>query len=45
MSLGDFSIGEAALGQQRQRAAGTKTPRSRQTVAKSDSATLVPEPR
>ncbi|MBV9529246.1 hypothetical protein [Sphingomonas sp.] len=45
MSIGASGIAEAALAQQVAIARGGKAPRSRQTVAKPDSATLVPEAR
>ena len=45
MSLGQFSIAEAALDQQGASSRGRKAPRSRQTVAKPDATTLVPEAR
>jgi hypothetical protein len=45
MSIGEFSVGEAAIAQQAPTSRGGKVPRSRQTVAKPDAATLVPEAR
>ena len=45
MTLGEFSIGEAAIAQQGASMRGGKVPRSRQAVAKPDSTTLVPEAR
>lgn len=45
MSIGEFSIGEAAIDQQGASKRGGKVPRSRQAVAKPDSTALVPEPR
>ena len=45
MSIGQFSIGEAAIDQQGASKRGGKAPRSRQAVAKPDSAALIPEPR
>lgn len=45
MTLGQFAIGEAALGEQGTNRRGGKVPRSRQAVAKPDSTALVPEAR
>lgn len=45
MSIGQFSIGETALAQQAAVSSGRKAPRSRQAVAKPDSAAMVPEAR
>lgn len=44
MSIGDCSIGETAIAEQRSKSQSGKVPRSRQAVAKPDAA-IVPEAR
>jgi len=45
VTIGQFSIGEAAIDQQGASKRGGKPPRSRQAVAKPDSTALIPEAR